>query len=136
MGWVPVEVDAEQGGISGTMGACVEGLNDDFLTVADGNPTVCHFIDATGNEVNNLGLVTIDYDQWSEGNWSMYPDSRGTPIPEMYRPSTDGGALGFASKVADSVRTTGDDSQEVVEEVVEDADEEWGDNEESGDNAF
>lgn len=131
MGWVKVDVDSEQGDITGTMGTCVEGLNEDYLTVADGNPTVCHFIDATGNDVNNLALVTIDYDSWSEGNWSMYPDNKGTPIPEIYKPSTDGSALGFATGVADSVSTT-----EEAEEAVEDADEEWGDNEESNDNAF
>lgn len=123
MGWAPVEEDGELGGIGGTMGACVEGLNADFLTVADGNPVVCHFIDATGNDVNALSLVTLSYDEWDEGNWSVTPDNVATNIPEEYKPVLDDSALKTAAKIRDSIAT----SQDETEEVVDDADADWGD---------
>lgn len=72
LGWVEVEANEDGSMPNGTLGACVEAIVDG-ANDASGNPAICHFITAEGNNLTSSKVVSLTAEKWNRGQMKITP---------------------------------------------------------------
>jgi len=102
MGWAPVDVDTASADLEGTLGACVEALDEDGAQLGSdmGHPAICHFVKAIANDVTNLQTLSLTSQMWANGAMTTTPTDPGVELPPYAQLKTDNTALNTISSIS------------------------------------
>lgn len=108
-------------GAAGTMGACVQALDDTGAAFEDGteagDPLACHLVTTNEEgEITFISATTWSSAEWAQGNVTKTPMNPGTVIPGH---QVDGSAVGYGEAIGEKAAATTETEEVEVDVDVE-----------------